>query len=482
MSLTQSVANALSGLSAASRMAETVAANLANALTDGYGRRVVELSAQVNGFGGAGVRVEGITRITDRGLLADRRDAGSRHAADSLTAAALLRIEQALGDADSGTSLAAQVTALQAALTAAGADPSSEIALARVLDRLDSLAAGLRGGAAAIQAERLEADRSIAADVELLNRSLRALEEVNGDIVTATITGHDPSALMDRRQVLVDTIARIVPVREIERPNGRIALMTPGGEMLIDGTARQYDFAAAPVVTADMTLAAGGLSGLMRDGQPVPGAAGIGRLDGGTLGAAMRLRDDILPAQAAALDLLAADLIARFASPATDPTRAATDPGLFTDAGAALDPLAPAGLAGRITVNAAVDPARGGALWRLRDGVGAAAPGPAGAATRLAAWADALDATGALAPGSPAGTFADHAARLSARVANDRLLADEAQAGSGARWRSLRESELALGVDSDHELQLLLAVERAYAANARTLATIDEMFRILMEL
>ncbi|MBW7922741.1 MAG: flagellar hook-associated protein FlgK [Rubellimicrobium sp.] len=482
MSLTQSVANALSGLTAASRMAQTVSANLANALTDGYGRRVVDLSAQVNGLAGAGVRVDGITRIIDRAILADRRDAESQHQGSSLTATALLRVERAMGDADAGTSLAAQVTALQAALAAAGADPSSDIALARVLDRLAGLAGGLRHASDAVQAERLDADRSIAADVDLLNRSLRALERVNDDIVTARITGNDPSGLMDQRQTLIDTIARIVPVREMARPDGRVALVTPGGEMLIDGRARQYEFAAAGVVTADMTLASGGLSGLMRDGQPVSGPAGTGWLDGGTLGAAFRLRDDILPAQSDALDRLAADLIARFASPAADPTLGAADPGLFTDAGAAFDPLAAAGLAGRIAVNATVDPARGGALWHLRDGIGAAAPGPVGAAGQLARWADALDTTSTSGPGSAAGSFGDHAARLSASAANARLMADEAQARSGARWRALREAELATGVDSDHELQMLLDIERAYAANARTLATIDAMFRTLLEI
>lgn len=481
MSLTQSVANALSGLSAASRMAETVAANLANALTEGYGRRQVELSSRVNGLAGAGVQVDGITRITDRAILADRRDAQSQHAGSSLSAAVLARVEQALGNADAGTSLAAQVTALQAALQAAGADPSSDIVLQQVFDRLDALADGIRHAADTVQTERQQADRAIAADIDLLNRNLLAVEQVNRDIVTARVTGTDPSGLLDRRQTLIDTIATIVPVREIARENGTIALMTPGGEMLLDGRARQYEFTPVAVVTADMTLHSGALSGIMRDGQPISGPAGIGRLDGGTLGAAMRLRDDLLPAQGETLDRFAADLIARLSGSA-DPTLAPADPGLFTDAGAAHDPALLTGLAGRITVNAAVDPAQAGALWHLRDGIGAAAPGPVGDATQLVRWADALDATSILAPGSPAGRLGDHAARISAQAANARLMSDEAQAMSGARWRLLREAEFATGVDSDHELQLLLAIERAYAANARTLATVDAMFRTLLEI
>ncbi|HBS34332.1 MAG TPA: flagellar hook-associated protein FlgK, partial [Parvularcula sp.] len=66
------------------------------------------------------------------------------------------------------------------------------------------------------------------------------------------------------------------------------------------------------------------------------------------------------------LDAFAADLIDRFAAPGLDPTAAPGAPGLFTDAGAArADPFV-AGLAGRLRLNAAVDPDQGGEPYRLR--------------------------------------------------------------------------------------------------------------------
>jgi len=47
MSISNSLSNALSGMTAASRMAEVVSSNLANSLTDGYGRRTLNLSSAV---------------------------------------------------------------------------------------------------------------------------------------------------------------------------------------------------------------------------------------------------------------------------------------------------------------------------------------------------------------------------------------------------------------------------------------------------
>ena len=52
------------------------------------------------------------------------------------------------------------------------------------------------------------------------------------------------------------------------------------------------------------------------------------------------------------------------------------------------------GLSQRLRLNAAVDPAQGGALWRLRDGLGAAVPGVAGNSALLTALQEALVADG----------------------------------------------------------------------------------------
>lgn len=471
MSLSQSLSNALTGLTAASRMAEVVSANLANALTDGYGRRSVMLSAQTTGTRGAGVQIDGIARVVDRGVLADRRAAGSALSGQSLATESLARVESAVGAAGGEDSLAARLAALESALVAAGSDPSSDIALGRVQDRLGALASGLNDAAAAIQAERLAADRRIAGDIETLNTSLAMLEGLNGDIAQATRRGADASALHDQRQQVVDRIATIVPVREIDRGAGQVALVTTGGEILIDGPARRYGFADVGTITADMAFASGALSGVLREGQPVDSAQGIGLLGGGTLGAAMALRDRTLPDQAAALDGFAANLIDRLA--AADPSLAPGAAGLLTDGGQARDPLAATGLAGRIAVNAAVDPARGGNLALLRDGIGALASGPVGDSTQIDAWLSALQA------GDSAG---EGIAALTGRIGNDRLRAEESETAAAARWSAMRESELAGGVDSDHELQMLLRIEQAYAANARVMSTIDGLMDTLLEI
>jgi flagellar hook-associated protein 1 len=73
MSISTSLSNALTGLTAASRAAELVSNNVSNAMTEGYGRREIVLGARDVGGSGAGVRVVGVNRDVDAAVIRDRR-------------------------------------------------------------------------------------------------------------------------------------------------------------------------------------------------------------------------------------------------------------------------------------------------------------------------------------------------------------------------------------------------------------------------
>lgn len=482
MSLTNSLNNALSGLTATSRMAEIVSSNLSNALTDGYGRRSVDLSSSQVGGRGAGVQIDGITRIMDRGVLADRRLADASIGGHQRGADMLHQLENLLGLVDDASGLSGRLAALEQALISAGSDPASEQRLGLVLSRLGEVTGAIQSNASVIAGMRQEADADIASDVETLNVALQQVEKLNADIGRARATGNDTSALMDSRQVVVDKIAVIVPVREIERENGRVALMTTSGQMLIDGRAAKFDFTSTRTITADMSIASGGLSGVLLNGIPLNADDGFGRLDGGSLSASFALRDQTLVDAQQGLDQVAADLIARFSDPSVDPTLTGGDPGLLTDAGGSVNPLDIVGLSGRIAIHTSADPTQGGVLSRLRDGVNAIGTGPIGNAAQINRWLSALDAPLSLTSGAPAQSAASNIASFTSNVGTTRLQAEEQLSFSTARWDTLRQAELSNGVDSDYELQMLMRIEQAYAANAKVMQTVDFMMQRLMEI
>ena len=144
------------------------------------------------------------------------------------------------------------------------------------------------------------------------------------------------------------------------------------------------------------------------------------------------------------------------------------------------------GLAERVALNAAADPAQGGAAWRLRDGIGAASEGPAGGADILNGLLDSLISLKTLPAGAGISgqmSAADAVANMSSSIGAARISAETRLASSSARAQSLADAELgATAVDTDLELQKLLLIEQAFVANARVIQTADDMLRALLEI
>ncbi|MCK0120530.1 flagellar hook-associated protein FlgK [Loktanella sp. F6476L] len=466
------------GLTASARMAEVVSSNLSNALTDGYGKRELTLSSGILG----GVKIDGVSRLVDAGALRERRNAEADVGAQQRGATALSQLEQAFGPVGDPSGVAGRIAALEQSLISASSNPASEQRLQTVLSRLEDVTTAMRSDSDAIQTQRQDADKAIASDVETLNTTLKQVEKLNADVTRLIGSGNDPSAAIDARQTAIDKITSIVPLTEIDRGRGQVALYTKSGVALIDGSPANFGFSPVGTIVADMTLASGALAGVTLNGDPLDLGNGYGRMKGGSLEAAFVLRDQTLTGLQTGLDEMAADLIQRFVSSSTDPTLTVGDPGLFTDRGAAFDPLDIGGLAARLTVNTNIDPAQGGALSRLRDGVNATVLGPVGNNAQIDSWLGALQDPVALIGGGTARSAVGHASDHINTVGRLRLDAEETLGFETARFDSLKTAELAGGVDSDQELQNLLRIEQSYAANARVLQTLDAMMSRLMEI
>jgi flagellar hook-associated protein 1 FlgK len=206
---------------------------------------------------------------------------------------------------------------------------------------------------------------------------------------------------------------------------------------------------------------------------------------GGSLAAQFAVRDELGTKAQAQLDTVARDLIERFQDSGLDATRAPGDPGLFTDTGAAFDSADEVGIAQRMTLNAAIDPNRGGALWRIRDGLGALTACEPGNSALISDLRTALTANRTPASGdfiSGPRTFAVLAGDLLSEVATAKLSAQGESAYTAARLDTYEQLEAQDGVDTDQEMQNLLVIEQAYAANARVIKTVDTLINTLLDL
>lgn len=484
MSITGALNNALSGLAASARGAELVASNTANVMTAGYAPRSLSLAASSLGGDGGGVRILGTERLVNEAVIADRRlaDAEAGHAKQITEFFA--SFESRIGLPGEEGSLSARVASLEGSLIEAASRPDSEARLLNVLDALTGVASKLNTLSRDVQASRLEADADIERQVSFLNESLAKIDDLNSDILAQRVIGRDASALMDQRQALVDKISEIVPLRQINRENGQISLFSKGGATLLDGSPAEIGFTKAPAIDANMDWSNGALSGLTLNALPIP-SLDAGILGGGSLGASFSVRDKLAPRIQENLDAFARDLISRFSNTAVDHTLSSGSPGIFTDKGGAFDPSSEKGLAARISVNELANPAKGGSLWRVRDGIGAISPGPVGDASVLLSMASIFSVAQIPVSGnfygasrSPIGLSAD----ILSQVSTSRISAELQQSYTVAKQQALVETELSSGVDTDREMQNLLQIEKAYAANARVIQAADAMIGAILEI
>ncbi len=482
MSISVALSNALSGLTASSRMASIASSNIANSLTEGYARR--ELAMSPRAFTGGGVNLDGVVRHIDSALVTERRDIGASFSNADTISTYRQRVETIFGTPEDSFSLSATYAAFETALVAAASRPDLPERLNAVLAAAGNVTNTLSTAQNRIQTLREEADAEIATTVERANALLVQVDDLNTAVTETRNRGGDVSGLLDLRQSAVDELSEIVPVRSVPRDQGTIALFTSGGAILLDGAAGEFGFAATNVITPHQTVTASLLSGLTINGNDVPLRDG-GPIDGGRLAALFKIRDDLAVEAQTRVDAAARDLVERFQDSGLDATRGLGDPGLFTDNGAAFLAADEVGLAGRISVNALVDPAQGGATWRLRDGLGAAVPGDVGQASLLQDLKDVMTTQRVPASvgfGPAAVSAAGMASTILSLAGSERHLSEEVLGFASARRSEVEERYLSEGVDTDQEMQRLILVEQSYAANARMVQTIDEMMNILLRI
>ncbi|WP_439104628.1 flagellar hook-associated protein FlgK [Celeribacter marinus] len=485
MSITNALSNALSGLNATTRAAGVVSSNVANAMTEGYGRREIELGTRQVGGQASGVSVVSVHRVTDPVIMGERRLSDGLVALESTRVDYHDTISRALGQADDSGSITGLIVDLETSIIEAANHPESDAHLYEVSNSASALADKINRAADMISSVRQNADRDISNTVDRLQSALSKVVKMNVEIQENVSSGYDASGLIDQRQTIIDEISKIIPVKEVERENGMVSLYSPGGAILVSSKAATLDFTPIGKITPDMTLDPGILSGLTINGQPVSTRADKGPIAGGQLAGLFEIRDTLAPEAQTKLDAFTRDLMIRFEDPSMDPTLAVGMAGLFTDNNAPFDAAEELGLSNRISVNAAVDPKSGGELWRLRDGLGATSEGDAGDASLLQAMLANLQSGIATVSGGFSAIE-----RSSSSLSSDLFsffetasLASESDLSfASAQQATLKSIELENGVDTDQELQKLLVIERSYAANAKVIETVEALFDQLMRI
>jgi len=479
-----------------------ISQNVANANTPQYATETAaQYTLDAGGVGyGAASAPAGI--VTNAALQFQLYGQNAAAAAAQTTAAALANLQSTQGSVGGNTDLGSTLTALQNAFTALQADPANQTQQQAVVTAAATLAGQINTLAASYSQSAQAAQNALVTEVGQLNTALGQLGGLNNQIVNLQTQGQSTADLQNQRNQVLNTISGLTGAHFIEQGNGNILVFTSNGTQLPTDTPSPLSLANA-TIGPSVYYPAGGVPGITLDGADITSAFGSGGI-----GANVTLRDTTLPSYGAALDGFSQGLAARFAAQGLS---------LFTDPNGNVPvqtgATAQSGFVGfsvDVTVNPAVvaNPALvvNGNLTIAGSPTGATAftPNPdnqagfTGLIDRVLNFSFGADvqqgvaqpgiattglgASGTLAANfQPGQTLLDYANGQTAANADDSNSASSAATETQATQTSLAKAlQGSTGVDIDSQLANLVQLQNAYAANAKIISTVQQLYAILL--
>lgn len=287
MSLFSALSSSLSGLKAVTTQMQIVAKNISNASTDGYSEQGVLLQPTSLGSAGGGVKVAGYTRATDTALFTTLCTSISTqgYATSQNTYLQSLLTSTGLNGSNSDDPpLSDAMSSFASAWSELEASPESTTQQQAVVQSASTLVTQIQNTYAAIDQLDSQVKTDINSSLSDLNQDLKDIATLNAKIATAINSGQSASDLQDQRDQLVQKVAAMTKVTVLQRPQGQIALYTPGGYSLVDGVnAQSFTYNGSEVTS-------------IRD----PSTSLNGVLTGGSLEASVAFRATSTPASTTA--------------------------------------------------------------------------------------------------------------------------------------------------------------------------------------
>ncbi len=499
MSIDTGLAIANSGLAAMSQQFALISQNIANARTPSYASESAALTSVSAGGLGSGVASAPATLNINPAIQNALVQSIGASAYQGTIAGAMSGIDQVMGTPGQGNDLSSLTAAMQSSFTTLLNDPSNNAQQNTVISAAQSLTGQINVIATSIGAARQTAQTQITSSLTTLNQSLNQIGALNKQIIALNQQGLSSADLQNQRTGLIQTVAQLTGAKAITASNGTIALYTGQGLQLPTNGA---SFTTSPATLGPSAAYPGTIPPITLNGQDVTGGLG-----GGSIGAAIALRDQILPGQQASLDSFSQSLASRFSAQGLT---------LFSDPTGAIPPQsappqsAMVGFANAITVNPAIitNPAlvRDGtnAVAGSASGASAFTPNPVGGPAGFSTLIDRVInfALGSQAqtgvPQTPAATsglgpsgtitlsftgnasLGDLATNVVTNEAATSAAAQTSSTQAGQTQSALQtQATQTSGVSIDQQMGRLVSLQNAYAANAKVVGIAQQMLQTM---
>jgi flagellar hook-associated protein 1 FlgK len=235
----------LSAMFAAQMGLATTSHNIANAGRLGYTRQTNVLAARralnlPSGAIGTGVDVVSVRRSNDEFLQGSLRAQVARLGSYTAVDSSLVELEQILGSVGNdhlGTALTSFFTSWSE-LANPPTDPSG--LRQSVLTRAESLVTDFHNINESLDELERNIEIEIRQEIETLNSLLTQIGDLNGQIMAGEIGGQTANDLRDQRDLLVSQVAEIAEVSIHDREDGSMDLILNGRTMITRQSVQQF--------------------------------------------------------------------------------------------------------------------------------------------------------------------------------------------------------------------------------------------------
>jgi flagellar hook-associated protein 1 FlgK len=313
MSLTLAIRTALSGLTVSQTAVQVASDNIANATTEGFTRKSVDIESRRIITQGAGVQAGDISRDVDSFLIGQIRDQLGVVGEQTIRDGFLQNLQGLFGTPENNRSFSSLLTDLKNAFETAALTPETatgSIDVASISLQLGQIFNELSD---AMQQLRLDADNQITQELDVVNRNLDAVASLNLQIARAINTQKPTATLEDERDKAIAAISEIMDIHVAKNSDGMVSVFSGGGRTLVNGgIAETFSHTSAAQMNASVYYVKptdpaypGAISGIFIGGTATAADDTTTEFGSGRLKALIDLRDSELPNLQAEIDRLA---------------------------------------------------------------------------------------------------------------------------------------------------------------------------------
>jgi flagellar hook-associated protein 1 FlgK len=225
---------ALRGMLAQQTSLDTTGHNISNLSTEGYTRQRAELTTTTPwsspsymtqttpGQVGTGVEVLRLERLRDAYIDTNMRQQLGRQASDQTTVNQLTQVESSFAEPNDGISkLTDSYYKTMQQVVATPADTAARQAFA---EAADALTAGFRQLDTDLTNIQTQSDTRLNDDVVSINSITSNIASLNSDIAKAVVHGQQPNDLLDRRDLLMDSLSKLVNYTSTTAATGEVTI------------------------------------------------------------------------------------------------------------------------------------------------------------------------------------------------------------------------------------------------------------------